>query len=102
MPTPPEISWDVFENVDKATCKLIVPATSLQAYKDAAVWRSFSHIEVDPERTIIYTSADGQIIEPSDAFGAVMVSNTYINGQGYIAFGSEVTSIGDNAFSGCT
>ena len=52
---------------------------------------------------IMYSSSDGIVFYPYDrtAFGASIISNTYANGQGIIAFYSPVTSIGEMAFSGC-
>ena len=52
---------------------------------------------------ISYTSSDGKIVTPdqTSVFGANIVSNTYENGQGVIAFDGPVTSIGGNAFSLC-
>ncbi len=53
---------------------------------------------------IYYTSSDGNIVTPYSAtvFGANIVSNTYQDGQGVIIFDSSVTSIGDDAFYGCS
>ena len=53
---------------------------------------------------ILYTSSDGKIVTPykTNAFGSNIVSNTYHNGQGIIAFDAPVTSIGDWAFKDCT
>lgn len=53
---------------------------------------------------IYYTSSDRQVITPynSNAFGAVIISNTYENGQGVITFDRNVSSIGKYAFYGCT
>ena len=65
-------------------------------------------MEVVPEyvqsnNVIYYTSSDGEIVTPnaSDVFGATIISNKYINGQGIITFDGEVTSIGNMAFDGC-
>ncbi|MBR5829933.1 MAG: leucine-rich repeat protein [Tidjanibacter sp.] len=53
---------------------------------------------------IYYTSTDGNIVEPNDvtAFDANIVSNTYENGVGMITFDSELTTIGNYAFIGCS
>ena len=52
---------------------------------------------------IWYTSSDGKIVTPFKeyAFGATIVSNTYIDGRGVITFDGEVTNIGDSAFYAC-
>ena len=56
-----------------------------------------------PDNEIWYTSTDGKIIEPyaTNVFGANIVSNIYINGQGAIIFDAPVTSIEDRAFYNC-
>ena len=52
--------------------------------------------------TILYTSSDGAVVTPYRmSFGANIVSNTYVNGQGEILFDRPVTSIGDYAFYNC-
>jgi len=42
---PQKISIDVFENVDKTTCTLSVPASSINDYRKAKVWKNFKKIE---------------------------------------------------------
>ena len=44
--TPPTCGFDVFAKVDVANCKLIVPKSSVDAYKTADVWRNFGTIKV--------------------------------------------------------
>ena len=52
---------------------------------------------------IEYTSEGGYTVSPyNSAFGATFIRNEYIDGKGYIDFDAPITSIGDNAFSGCT
>ena len=61
-------------------------------------------IQESIEDTIIcYTSIDDNVVTPYNlsAFGANIISNTYNNGIGVIAFDGKVTTIGDDAFSGC-
>ena len=55
-----------------------------------------------PENEIWYISSNGEIVAPNnaDAFGASIVSNTYVNGKGIIKFNQAVTSIGGWAFYG--
>lgn len=52
---------------------------------------------------IYYTSSDGNIVTPYDTnvFGANIVSNNYIDGQGIISFNGPVTKIGNQAFLNC-
>ena len=42
---PPTCFFDVFANINKSKCKLIVPKNSLDAYKQAPQWRDFLLIE---------------------------------------------------------
>ena len=42
--TPQEIGWSVFDQVDKSTCVLYVPAGSVSAYKSADQWKDFTNI----------------------------------------------------------
>ena len=59
--------------------------------------------DIASNNKILYTSTDGNVVTPykTDAFGANIVSNTYENGQGVIAFDGEVTKIGYMAFYKC-
>ena len=58
---------------------------------------------IDPTWQILYTSTDGNVVEPykTNVFGANIVSNIYENGVGTITFDGPVTSIGDGAFTLC-
>ena len=55
---------------------------------------------------IYYTTTDGKKLFPYNsggaAFGAILISNTYENGQGVLVFDDTITSIGSSAFSGCS
>ena len=57
-----------------------------------------------PNNQIWYTSSDSKIVTPyaTNVFGANIVSNVFENGHGIITFDNDVTSIGQNAFSGCS
>ena len=50
-PVPPKVSdseiYPVFQDVDRSKCVIYVPKGSLRAYKSAAVWSTFAHIEED-------------------------------------------------------
>ena len=52
---------------------------------------------------IYYTSSNGEIVQPNDssAFGATIISNTYIDGVGAIEFDAPITTIGSSAFAWC-
>ena len=115
--TPPILVGDMvfFDNADSR--KIYVPTESIDAYKTAEGWSDyaddivaydFDKGEVVPDtpmnNEIWYTSDDGQIIEPSRAnvFGANVISNTYENDKGVITFDGDVTTIGEEAFVGCS
>ena len=55
---------------------------------------------------IYYTTFDDKKLFPNNtepaAFGAILVSNTYEEGQGVLTFDDTITSIGSNAFRYCT
>ena len=55
---------------------------------------------------IYYTTSDGKKLFPNNtepaAFGAILVSNTYEEGQGVLTFDDTITSIGKEAFRDCT
>ena len=57
-----------------------------------------------PANEIWYTSTDGAVVVPNDAgvFGATLLSNTYQNGKGVMAFDGFVTQVGRDAFNGCS
>lgn len=65
--------------------------------------KGFSTLQLDPNKTIYYTSTDYQIVTPreTDAFGANILYNIYRNNQGMIVFDEDVTSIGELAFYKC-
>lgn len=55
-----------------------------------------------PSNVIKYTSTDGDIVNPnnpSQQFGANVVSNTYENGEGTLIFDAPITALGQSAFS---
>ena len=57
----------------------------------------------NPRCFLYYTSSNGAKVEPcnSSAFGATILSNTYIDGIGVIEFNAPITTIGDYAFYNC-
>ena len=57
-------------------------------------------VNIDTTYSILYTSTDGNTVNPyyTTVFGANIVLNTYINGQGIITFDASVTKIGNYAF----
>ena len=61
--------------------------------------------EIPDEYKIVYTSTDGEIVNPANVvdFGENLniVSNTYAGGSGTIVFSGSVEKIGDSAFKDC-
>ena len=60
--------------------------------------------EVNENCKIYYTTSDGKKMFPkTDAslYGAILISNTYKDGQGVLTFDDAVTSIGSYAFAWC-
>ena len=59
--------------------------------------------ELSPNQVIYYTSNDGQAVYPyAYDFGANLVENTYTNDKGIMVFDRGVTTIGKQAFWGCS
>ena len=62
------------------------------------------HSKSCPENQIWYSSTNKRVVEPSnpDAFDAKIVSNSYTSEGGVIIFEGEISTVGDNAFCGCS
>ena len=100
--TPPQGYQGMFYNTNN--CPIYVPAESVQLYKQS--WSAYAdRIQAmpQPNNVIYYTSSNGQIVTPyaTNVFGANIVSNEYVGGQGVMTFDGDVTQIGQNAFQGC-
>ena len=112
--TPPALT-DSFDSVVAPT--IYVPADSVNVYKSAEGWKEFAIVGYDfengeivqmlPNNEIWYTN--GSTTESTtpyytNAFGANIVSNTYDAAKEcwVIKFDSDVTSIGYDAFRGCS
>ena len=58
------------------------------------------------DNKIYYTTTDGKKLFPYNSggatFGAILISNTYDNGQGVLTFDDTITSIGEKAFYHCS
>ena len=98
--TPPTIGEGAF--ADTNDCPIIVPAGTTEAY--VAAWGEYApRIEGgQPDNEIWYTTSSGDVFAPnsSNDFGAQIVSNTYENGKGVIAFDGPVSRIGKESFAG--
>lgn len=92
-----QAEYDAF----KESIEFILPNVSLIV--DGKIVK-YNKKEVNPNTQIMYTSNDNTIIQPysSNFGGANIISNTYENGVGIIEFDAEVTTIGTNAFKGCS
>ena len=56
-----------------------------------------------PNDELWYTSSDGNIVTPNKVEALpTIVSNTYVDGKGVIKFATNITSIGETAFTNCT
>ena len=109
-------SWHGFAN-NAENRKIYVPAASVDAYKAADGWKEYADAIVGydfeednvedsteiPNNQIWYTSTDGNIVTPykAEAFGAIILSNTYENGRGVITFDRDLTKLGKYSFSNC-
>jgi hypothetical protein len=49
MSDPPALKNTAFTDVDKDVCQLIVPAASVDIYKQTSGWRDFNNIVADPD-----------------------------------------------------
>ena len=89
-----------------------IPCGTLEKYEASAWVNQVSEFVVEEcddagvgggKSIITYTSTDGNTVTPkAGAFGgANIVSNTYADGVGTIAFDAVVTEIGDDAFAEC-
>lgn len=91
-----------------STCDLYVPDGTMSIYQDKEYWNSFRNMI--PNNEIWYT-ASSKLRETdyylfsglhTNAFNTSISSHTFANGKGLIKFDGIVTSIGSDAFYGCT
>jgi len=72
-PVPVAISGDVFGGVNKSACTLEVPIHSVEAYKEAAVWKEFKIVGVEVGMEQL-TMDNGQLtIFPNPTTGKVYI-----------------------------
>ena len=102
--TPPALGGSILSGASKPTC--YIPCGTLDAY-EASAWAGQVAEFVDKcaggTNIITYTASNDSVVVPhkADAFGAKLISNTYVNGVGTLTFDAPVTKIGNEAFSGC-
>ena len=73
---------------------------SCTPYDDSAIGATGGELN-----KIYYTTTDGKKLFPTNSdgatFGAILISNTYADGQGVLVFDDTITSIGQSAFYSC-
>lgn len=66
----------------------------------------YIHVTANPEseNQILYTTTDNTAItlKSEEGFGANLIQNSYIDGQGLLYFDGTITSIGESAFQDCS
>ena len=82
--TPQAVEEDVFNNVDKANCKLYVPSSAVDAYRAAEVWKDFDIQAAQGIEDIVVPTGDAQKILMN---GILLIER---NGKTYNAQGAEV------------
>lgn len=82
--TPQAVEEDVFNNVDKANCKLYVPSSAVDAYRAAEVWKDFDIQAAQGIEDIVVPTGDAQKILMN---GILLIER---NGKTYNAQGAEL------------
>lgn len=97
--TPPVIDVTAFNDATQEEGTLLVPQSSLQSYRTELYWKGFKNIDTYemPNDEIWYTTTDNAIISVANS-----ISNTYNNGIGKIKFSGPKTSIDKGIFNGQT
>ena len=90
---------------------MLAIASCTDPYDDSLIWAKLNELENGSVSTIgtnkiCYTTSNGKKLFPTNtepaAFGAILVSNTYVDGVGVLTFDDEITSIGESAFYNCS
>ena len=98
--TTSTLNFAVSENTSAASRSATISISGEGVSEKVTVSQKYT--SPNPNNKIIYTSTNGDIVEPYDpaAFNANIVSNTYSNGQGVIEFDADLTAIKNHAFYG--
>ncbi len=109
--TPPDCGRYALDDIDRDSCVVYVPDNSIDAYKDAEVWKEFTNIKGLSGAiqsgtcgdNITWTLDDGVLT--LEGTGA-MTDYEYSPWDGMdvkkVVIGDGITTIGDYAFIGCT
>ena len=108
-----EVDWITFEYQEKGVV-VKVATSNIDEERSAEITISKEKYDLsktitivqyaqDANRFIYYTSSDNEVVRPKTRyFNESIVSNTYNDNRGVIFFDAPVTSIGEDAFDGCT
>ena len=94
-----DVTTDFNRKTETRSATIIISNSKYGVNKEIAVLQN----EFDINRYIYYTSDNGKVLSPyrSDVFGANIVSNTFVGGQGAILFDVAPTAVGAEAFKDC-
>ena len=97
------VSVPNYGKIEERTANITISSGMYNISKTIKIRQKGLTEEEYAEQILVYTSSDGMVINPKDAFcfDANIVSNTYKNGQGVILFDAPITYIGEDAFSNC-
>ena len=109
---PPVCGSGVFDGVNKTNCELIVPIVSVVAYKEARGWKEFSNISWrvvisgrcgDSITWTLYDSGNLTLSGSGEMWNYGYGTSPFKDyGIRKVTIGDGITSIGDNAFHGCS
>ena len=109
---PPVCGSGVFDGVNKTNCELIVPIVSVVAYKEARGWKEFSNISWrvvisgrcgDSITWTLYDSGNLTLSGSGEMWNYGYGTSPFKDyGIRKVTIGDGITSIGGNAFEGCS
>ena len=97
---PASLTSDPFRNIDKSTCVLYVPASSINLYKNANIWKDFYRIRAIGDElesyTVTFCDYDNTILSQQIVYegeNAVAPSNPQREGYTFIGWNLDYTNI---------